>query len=253
MCLILFAHQHNEQYKLVLIANRDEYHHREAKPAAFWPQQTSIFGGIDCSAGGSWLSIDKTGRLAAITNIRKPPFSKDNTLSRGEVIANFLSQQQTAADFLAELTDSDHLYGLFNLLLLDDSGLWHYSSDTHRAQLISPGIHGLSNACLGTPWPKVSRSCAALESQLQKPQINEEHLLNILQSSEQPAEHEIPVTGIDPEFERLLSSAFIQSDDYGTRCSTLITIDHSNRVKFTELTYNRQGEESSRVQQTIQA
>ena len=251
MCLILFAHHATPQYKLVLIANRDEYHQREAKPADFWQNSPNIFGGIDCTAGGSWLSVDKSGRFAAITNIRKPPFKKTNTLSRGEIISQFLSRQQTAAEFINELKEKDHLYGLFNLLLLDDSGLWHYSSDSQQSQAVPHGIHGLSNASLDTPWPKLARSQAALEQQLSLPLIDESKLLNIMQSTERPSDEELPKTGVSLEFEQFLSSVFIQGDDYGTRCTTLLTIDHSNTMKFTELTYNVEGSESSRVQQII--
>jgi len=251
MCLILFAHHATPQYKLVVIANRDEYHQREAKPAAFWQDSPDIFGGIDCSAGGSWLSVDKKGRFAAITNIRKPPFIKDSPLSRGEIISQFLSGEQTAEEFMSELKKKDHLYGLFNLLLFDNTGLWHYSSDTHQSQAIAKGIHGLSNAHLNTPWPKLARSQAALKQQLSSTLIDDNQLLSIMQSTERPSDGDLPNTGVSLEFERFLSSVFIQGDDYGTRCTTLLTIDHKNVMKFTELTYNVKGIESARVQQVI--
>lgn len=253
MCLILFAHQHSEQYKLVLIANRDEYHRREAKPAAFWPQQANIFGGIDCTEGGSWLSVDTAGRLAAITNIRKPPFSKDNERSRGHIINDFLSNQQSASEFMDSLKNTDTAYGLFNLLLLDASGLWHYSSDTHQAQCITPGVHGLCNADLNTPWPKLTRGCDQLKQQLAQASTDSNQLINIIQSTQQAADKQLPNTGIELEFERLLSSAFIQGKDYGTRCSTLLTIGHNNCLTFTELTYDKQGIECSRISQVINA
>ena len=251
MCLILFAHQYSAQYKLVLIANRDEFHQRAAKPAGFWQKNPDIFGGIDCTAGGSWLSVDKHGRMAAITNIRKPPFTKDHALSRGEIISQFLTGQQTASEFMHELKERDHFYGLFNLLLLDDSGLWHYSSDTQQSQNIRQGVHGLSNADLNTPWPKLTRSQAALKHQLTSPLIDENKLISIMQSTDRPSDNELPTTGVNLEFERLLSSAFIQGDGYGTRCTTLLTIDNDNSIKFTELTYDKLGIESSRVQQVI--
>jgi len=251
MCLILFAYQHSEPYKLVLIANRDEYYQREAKPAAFWPQQASIFGGIDCTEGGSWLSVDTAGRLAAITNIRKPPFTKNNELSRGHIINDFLSSQQSASAFMDTLKQTDTAYGLFNLLLLDASGLWHYSSDTHQAQHLTTGVHGLCNAGLNTPWPKLTRGCDQLKQQLAQAPSDNNQLFSIVQSTQQAPDSQLPNTGIELAFERFLSSAFIQGEDYGTRCSTLLTIDHNNRLAFTELTYDKQGIECSRISQII--
>ncbi len=251
MCLILFAYQHADNYKLVVIANRDESYQREAKPAAFWPQQPHIFGGIDCAEGGSWLSVDTTGRFAAITNIRKAPFSKDNERSRGHIISRFLSNQQTASEFMNELTKTDSQYGLFNLLLLDASGLWHYSSDSHQAQRIAPGIHGLSNASLDTAWPKLRIGRAKLEQQLAHAPLDNNQLLSIMQSTQQATDKQLPNTGVGLEFERFLSPAFIQGDDYGTRCSTLLTIDHNDCLEMTELTYDSDGVEVSQVHQTI--
>jgi len=251
MCLILFAYQPSDKYKLVLIANRDESYQREAKPAAFWPQQPHIFGGIDCTEGGSWLSVDTTGRFAAITNVRKPPFTKVNERSRGHIVNDFLSSQQSASKFIDELKQTDTAYGLFNLLLFDASGLWHYSSDSHQAQRITPGIHGLCNASLNTPWPKLTRGCNQLKQQLAQLTLDDNQLLSIMQSTQQASDKELPNTGIGLELERFLSSAFIQGEDYGTRCSTLLTIDHNNSLELTELTYDKNGIDVLQVHQTI--
>mgnify|MGYP002700200534 CR=1 FL=1 len=251
MCLILFAYQHSDNYKLVLIANRDEYYQREAKPAAFWPHHPHIFGGIDCTEGGSWLSVDTAGRFAAITNIRKPPFTKNNERSRGHIINDFLSSQQSASEFMEELKQTDTAYGLFNLLLLDASGLWHYSSDSHQEQHITPGIHGLCNASLNTPWPKLTRGCDQLKQQLALIPTDNNQLFSIVQSTQQASDSQLPNTGIDLELERFLSPTFIQGDDYGTRCSTLLTIDHNNCLELTELTYDNNGIDVSQVHQTI--
>ncbi len=251
MCLILFAYNHLEQYKLVLITNRDEYHHRKAKQADFWLEQPSIFGGIDCVAGGSWLSVDKAGRLAAVTNVRKPPFGQTAKHSRGDLVKDFLSTNLPASDYLAELKSNDGDFGLFNLLLFDDSGLWHYSSDTHQAQLIQKGIHGVSNATLNTPWPKLKNGCECLRQELNSDELNTENLLNILQSQQKPNDSELPNTGVSHEFEQLLSPIFIRNNEYGTRCSTLITIDQHNTLIFHELSYNPEGAIMTKVLQQI--
>jgi|TARA_R110002096_G_scaffold61468_7_gene152770 uncharacterized protein with NRDE domain len=252
MCLLLLKHQPNEQYKLVLLANRDEYHHRLAAQADFWPDHPSIFGGIDLLAGGSWLSVDLTGRLAAITNIRKPPFSRTNKRSRGHLVSDFLTAQQPAAEFLSDLKKKDGLYGLFNLILLDKTGLWHYSNDTHQASPISPGFHGLCNAGLNTPWPKLTQASTQFKQSLKTESIDPIPLLSIMQSQTKPPDALLPNTGIGLDFERFLSSVFIQGDEYGTRCTTLLTIDDKHAMQFIELSYDQQGNINAEVMQEIQ-
>jgi uncharacterized protein with NRDE domain len=247
---MLLKHQPADHYKLVLIANRDEYHHRETLPAQFWPEQNHIFGGIDCHGGGSWLSVDTSGRMAAVTNIRKPPYVENNKQSRGKLIHDFLSHQQSAPDFLEELIQHDTNYGLFNLILLDKTGLWHYSNDTHQATQIDPGTHGLSNATLNTPWPKLTNALTGFKHSLDKDKVIPLELLGILQSQERPADNELPDTGVGLEFERFLSSIFIQGEEYGTRCTTLLTVD-SEALKFLELSYDPAGNIINEVQQKI--
>ncbi|MEH6503739.1 MAG: NRDE family protein [Cycloclasticus sp.] len=252
MCLILFKYQPNEHYKLLLLANRDEYHQRQAKQADYWINHPHIFGGIDSVAGGSWLSVDTAGRLAAITNIRKPPFAKDNKLSRGHIINDFLSQQQPAPEFLDALKLNDTSYGLFNLLLFDKTGLWHYSSDTHISKQVEPGIHGLSNASLDTPWPKITTGSEQLKHVLDGDSIDPVELINIMQSEKKPIDAQLPHTGVGVEFERFLSTIFIRGENYGTRCTTLLTIDNEDFLQFVELSYDKDGHITSEVMQEIE-
>jgi uncharacterized protein with NRDE domain len=251
MCLILFAYEYSNNYKLVLLSNRDEYHQRPSLQANFWQIDAAIYGGIDKSAGGSWLSVDKQGRLAAITNVRKPPFEADSKQSRGLLIKDFLSQQLPAKDFLEGLKNQDTEYSLFNLLLLDNSGLWYYSNDAHEIQSIGHGIHGLSNASIDTPWPKVSLGCDLLKRTLNSNELKKTDLLNIMRSQDRPLDEQLPHTGVSLEFERLLSPAFIQSDNYGTRCTTLITINYNNLLEFHETSYNPRGQINADITQLI--
>jgi uncharacterized protein with NRDE domain len=251
MCLILLAHECSPQYKLILLSNRDEYHQRPTKRAGFWPSNPHILGGLDELAGGSWLSIDNTGRLAAITNVRKPPFNDTDKESRGLIVKDFLCSQLSAREFIADLKTHDNNIGLFNLLLRDDNELVHYSNDTRRISSIEPGVHGICNASLNTAWPKLSLGCELLQSSLSEGTSHPSDLLNILQSRERPLDKNLPQTGITLEFERLLSSIFIQSSDYGTRCSTIITIDNNNFLNFSELSHNSSGHVIGEVNQTM--
>jgi len=251
MCLILFKYQPNEQQKLVLVANRDEYHQRETLRAGYWPHQPHIFGGIDNVANGSWLSVDTSGRLAALTNIRKPPYKDSSKQSRGHLVRDFLSQQQPAPEFIENLKQRDHEYGLFNLLLMDNTGFWCYSNDSHLAQRVSSGNHGLSNATLDTPWPKLTTSLLEFEKSFASNRLDDLQLIDTMQSQTKPKDKDLPDTGIGLEFERFLSPIFIQGEDYGTRCTTLLTINE-NAIKFTELSYAPTGKISDEVQQQIE-
>ena len=250
MCLIVFNYQPSKRQKLVLVANRDEYHQRETLSARYWPDQPHIFGGIDNVANGSWLSVDTSGRLAALTNIRKPPYKDSSKLSRGHLVRDFLSQPLPAPEFIKNLKQRDNKYGLFNLLLMDNTGLWCYSNDSQQAQPVPPGQHGLSNATLDTPWPKLTTSLQEFKKSLTSNSLDESQLLNVMQSQTKPKDSELPDTGIGLEFERFLSPIFIQGEDYGTRCTTLLTIDE-NAIKFTELSYAPTGQISNEVRQEI--
>lgn len=254
MCLIILNYQPDQEQRLTLLSNRDEFYQRETLAAGYWSDYPDIYGGIDCVAGGSWLSIDKKGRLAAVTNIRKPPFTDSTKASRGDLIKDFLSSEKTALDFIAALKTRGSEYNLFNLLLLDNSGLWHYSNDSQQLQPLEPGIHGLSNASLNTPWPKVKISCQLMDSLIaktgDKDSLNESELFNILQSQQTYQADDLPDTGIGEDFERLLSSAFIRSDDYGTRSSTLIKIN-KKAVFFKEFSFDANGKMPQIKQQTI--
>lgn len=67
MCLIVFALDCHPRYRLVLAANRDEYFSRPTAPAAYWPDAPQVLAGRDLAAGGTWLGVTTTGRLAADT------------------------------------------------------------------------------------------------------------------------------------------------------------------------------------------
>jgi len=253
MCLIVFKYQPCDTHKLILLANRDEFYERDTHEAAYWPDLPTIFGGIDGVAGGSWLSVDDNGRMAAITNIRKPPFADSSKKSRGDLIKSFLSSSLSAKQYLGKLKETDHQYNLFNILLFDETGLWHYSNDSGLIEQVSSGVHGLCNASLNTPWPKLINTRRAFEKQINQPSLTTEALLDIMQSETRPDDNELPDTGVGLEFERLLSSAFITSENYGTRCTTLLTIDQKNRVDFKEVTYNSNGQAEKTIHELIKS
>ncbi|PCI69150.1 MAG: hypothetical protein COB26_00240 [Piscirickettsiaceae bacterium] len=252
MCLIVLANRYSEKYKFVLVSNRDEFHKRTSLPAQFWPEHEHIFGGFDKRGGGGWLCVDSSGRLAAVTNIRKPPFVEQTKKSRGNLIKRFLTGNASAPDYLEKLAKRDGEYALFNLLLMDKSGLWHYSSDTHQSKKLSSGLHGLSNADLNTAWPKLAHGVTQLQMMLNRDKVGPVALLKLLSSKRTVPDEMLPNTGISISAERFLSPQFIVGPKYGTRCRTLITIDQDNILEFIEVSFDADGNQTGIVSQRIE-
>jgi uncharacterized protein with NRDE domain len=246
MCLILFALDAHPAYRLVLAANRDEFTKRPAHAAHWWHYYPNVHGGLDLESGGTWLGITRRGRFAAITNYRDPANILPDAPSRGELTHQYLTHDSISPDdFAATLRRKGRQYNGFNMLWGDVSGEtpdvhWYsnYAHDTSPAK-VSSGIHGLSNALLNTPWQKVERGKMLLQNALEtssNPFNVTSMLLEILTDSERAPDDHLPDTGVGTELERTLSSMFIQMPDgnYGTRCSTVILVERTGRVHFTE-------------------
>jgi len=221
MCLIVFAWRPKHSLPLVVVANRDEFYVRPTLPLAPWADAPDIVAGRDLQAGGTWLGVTKNGRFAALTNIR----DKNRALgkrSRGELVADFLRGQQSPADYLAEVARRLNDYAGFNLLAGDGHELHYLNAREGTPKKLEEGIYGLSNAELDTPWPKLKRCRAALAEALSQDNIEAEKLFALLADREQADDKALPNTGLSLDFERLLSSPFIASADYGTRASTVL-------------------------------
>lgn len=240
MCLTVFAFQTDPDYPLIFASNRDEFYDRPAQPATFWYDHPTLLAGRDLKAGGTWLGITTEHRFAAITNYRDMNSIKENAPSRGDIVADYLTSGLSAPYFLSKLKNEAHLYNGFNLLAGTSTELWYYTNEQDNIVQVKPGIHTLSNAFLNTPWPKTEKARSGFTSILQndrdrlKPKIFE-----LLKDDEQFPDDRLPSTGLPPDMERLVSSIFITSDNYGTRCSTLIKADPSpgGKSEFTEKSF----------------
>ena len=234
MCLILFAWQPDDTHKLVVAANRDEYLHRDTLPANYWEDAPHVLAGKDLEANGTWLGVTRTGRFAAVTNFRKP----DNTeyqRSRGLLTANFLKGSDTASGYLSLIEANADEYAGFNLIISDGDELWYLSNrDNTGKQKLTPGIYGLSNHLLDTPWPKVKRGKKKFSDIIQTQAIPHPHLLRMLNDKQEASKDELPNTGIGKIFERMLSPMFIKIPGYGTRASTVLSISSRGDVLFIE-------------------
>ncbi|MEX0845681.1 MAG: NRDE family protein [Balneolaceae bacterium] len=236
MCLITFSYKTHPKYNLILAGNRDEFYERPTRKAHFWTDDDhpNILAGKDLQAGGTWLGVHKDGRWGAVTNYRDPTIQKENPPSRGELVMDYLKSSMFAMDYLQELTTKAGEYNGFNLLLWDAKGFYHYSNQNKKVTLIPDGIHGISNALLDTPWPKLTNAKKRLQTITKKEDFKKERLFKLLSDQTQAPEEELPVTGIPKDLEKAVSSIFIKTENYGTRCSTVLLIDKEGNIDFTE-------------------
>jgi uncharacterized protein with NRDE domain len=223
VCLIVLAVGMRPDLPLIVAANRDEFHARASDPLGEWPDRPGVVGGRDREKGGSWLALHRTGRFAAVTNVRDPARRHPSPRSRGALVSEFLCGTTSAAEAADEVVAAGSAYDGFNLLLSDGRSLWYATNRDHAPRQLGPGIHGLSNHRLGTPWPKVRRAQDALRAAIALPKPRLESALLALLADETPVDDtQLPQTGVGLELERLLATAFIRAPHYGTRASTLL-------------------------------
>lgn len=220
MCLILVAWRSHPEFPLVVAANRDEFFARPTAPAAAWPAAPTVVGGRDLEAGGTWLGIGAQGRFAAVTNVREPG-QPAGSRSRGILTRDFLLGDSTAEGYVAGL-DGDAFAG-FNLLLGDGTAFWYCSNRDGPARPLPPGVYGVSNHALDTPWPKLTTAKRAFRDALAH-LPDEDRFFKLLADDEIVADAALPSTGVPLAWERLLSAVFVRAPDYGTRASTLVAL-----------------------------
>jgi uncharacterized protein with NRDE domain len=244
MCLLVLAWQVHPRYRLVVAANRDEFHERPTAAMAKWPAPDDIIAGRDLRAGGTWLAMDRARRFGIITNFRELQRPAPDAPSRGHLIPNYLRNQAGAQHYLKELEPNANGYSGFNLLLTEGDSLWYASNRADQfARPLPPGIYGLSNEFLDTPWPKLQRVRRRFDPLLrQGSEVSKNELFAILADPTQAGiNDELPKTGVSPEWEQLLSSPFIRNEHYGTRCSTVVLLEPSGAGSLTERRFDSGG------------
>lgn len=238
MCLIVFAWRPHHALPLIVAANRDEFYDRPTLPLGHWEDAPDIVAGRDLQAGGTWMGVSTSGRFAALTNIRVPGAAAGSR-SRGELPERYLRGQLSPEAYLKELAGHLQHYAGFNLLVGDADELWYLNSHAAVPEKILPGVYGLSNAALDSPWPKLLRARAALQNQLDVHEA--ENLLRLLGDPELAADAELPSTGVPYEWEKRLSGIFITSKDYGTRASTVLIKREDGSLDITERSFGPAG------------
>jgi uncharacterized protein with NRDE domain len=245
MCLALVALHAHPRYPLVIAANRDEFHARAADPAHWWPE--GILAGRDRVGGGTWFGIARSGRWALVTNFREGVARDPNAPSRGELVTQALSDTQPPLVCAARIAvDGERFHG-FNVLIGADASAAYVSNRASGGIALGAGIHGLSNHLLETPWPKLVRGKARLGAALAGGGEVIGAAFDLLADHEQAPASALPATGVSPQWERLLSSAFIVDADYGTRSSTVFAIDAGGEARFVERSFDAQGRATGEV------
>ena len=234
MCLLVLAFRQLPEEPVLLAANRDEFHDRPAAPAQFWPEAPRLLAGRDLLAGGTWLGLTRHGRFAAVTNYREPPRGAAPRPSRGHLVRDYLLGAATAGDYLRELQRRADRYAGFNLLLGDAGQLWWYSNRGGPPQRLAPGVYGLSNALLDTPWPKLQTAKAAFGALCRTGSADTAALLDLLQDRRIHPPHGEPPAGADAALARAASAIYIDTPRYGTRCSTVLRLRSDGRAEFVE-------------------
>lgn len=230
MCLIAFAFGVSKDYPLLFAANRDEHYSRPTLDAEWWRDHPQILGGRDILKGGTWLGISRDGRLGAVTNL---PSSSEvsNKNSRGNLVKNYLVQQRTIDQYKTRLSNDKSNYAPYNFIAFDGVKML-YSSNSNATKLLPYGIYSISNAPLGTSWPKVQFAETIVRS-VSNSTIPENGLFELLANSEdQKALDNLK------KYDERQSRIFINNNDFGTRSSTVITISREGNVQFIERNYS---------------
>ncbi|MDX1589401.1 MAG: NRDE family protein [Oleiphilaceae bacterium] len=254
MCLIAFAREAHPHYPLVLVANRDEFHDRPTRPMHWWPEG-DVLAGQDCRSGGTWLAVSPGGRVTALTNYRDPQ-APPGSRSRGELPLSLLKSRDPWQALLA-LRETQSDYGPFNLLLLESGQAIGFASEgADSPRRLSTGIHGISNGLPDSDWPKVCAARQALEKALAKTRGVEpdethglhERLIRAFRNETRPGDGQLPETGVGLQMERFLSPMFISNSHYGTRATTVVTLDRQGQCRVTEQNYRPEGVPAERCE-----
>ena len=240
MCLAAIAAGVCDAFPLVVAANRDESHRRPTAAADWWTDPSGILGGRDLEAGGSWLAVDRRGRLAAVTN-RPSPKGRTFSGSRGHLVSGFLAAPDAAEAFCGGRAKAPAEYGPYNLLLFDGEGLFH-AVNRSCAQRLAPGIHVLSNAPLGTSWPKTGFAASRLAAILDEKPGRDVLARRLFELLETRAPRNAGSGGRESHWRA--RTVFVVDPRYGTRSSTVVLLSRDGHLTFVERRFDADGRRS---------
>jgi uncharacterized protein with NRDE domain len=238
--LILLSFKKHSRYPLIFASNRDEFYERPSAPVAFWDDAPDVLAGRDLKNGGTWMGITRKGRIAALTNYRDPASAKDNAPSRGELVRDFLVGSQAPQLYMDGVAHVADHYNAFSLIVGDASQLYYFSNRSPGGIItLEPGVYGLSNHLLDTPWTKVLWAKTAFVSLIDsQDEPDPEDIFKILLDQTRPEDIHLPETGAGLDWERIVAPIFITSPTYGTRSSLILMVDGKGHTRLIERSYN---------------
>jgi len=251
MCIVAFAWHVLDDMPLCLISNRDEFYHRPSAVLHRW-DNSSIIAGQDLQSGGAWMGVTESGRWAIVTNFRNGRDKNQYSTSRGHLIQSFLESDLAPFRFAQQLEQQQQDYAGFNLFVGDREQAVYMSNRGEAPQLLANGVYVVSNGLMSEDWEKTKhlrkRFTQEFLPMLQQSTITESDLQysvwDILEDERKIILDLLPDTGISVEMEELLSSTFIQSPIYGTRCSNFLRMTSKH---WQWLEKSQQGEQQGRV------
>jgi len=253
MCLLAIAWKSHPRYRLILAGNRDEFHERPAAPLGWWQDDARILAPRDLKAMGTWLGVARSGRFGVVTNFRDLKAPAEHAPSRGALVPRFLTGATSPKEFLDDLKGAAPRYSGFNLLVGGPRALYYFSnraddeSGGRGAQVLKslePGIYGVSNHLLDTPWDKLTRTRDAMRAVLSKPEVDVNDLFIVLSDRRPTPDHLLPNTGLPLAWERMVSAPFIVNERYGTRCSSVLLVERTGRTMLYERRFDPDGTQS---------
>lgn len=242
MCLLLIAWKTHPRYRLILAGNRDEFHDRPSTPLNWWQDDARVLAPRDLKGGGTWLGVARSGRFGVVTNFRDLHTPAEYSPSRGSLVRRFLTGATSPKEFLDDLRGAAPRYSGFNLLVGGPRALYYFSNrGTPMPQSLQPGVYGLANHLLDTPWPKLRATRERFTEIVQKADVTADALFSILSDRTLAADADLPRTGLPLEWERAVSAPFIVNERYGTRSSHVLLVDRNGRTMLHERRFDSAG------------
>ncbi len=239
MCLVIFAWKTHPDYKLILAANRDEFHGRPSQDAHWWPELPDVLGGRDLQAGGTWLATSRSGRFATVTNYREQEPAPSGARSRGEIVIDVVSGESDPGSYVYSF--AGETYAGVSVLAGDNDNMYYASNRGDEAVTLGAGVYGLSNASLDTPWTKLVRTKEALAALIESNNASATELLRLLADTTPATRSDVHDGELPFTLARALTAPFIVSETYGTRCSTIVMIANDGKTEFCERRFDSRG------------
>jgi len=243
MCLVVFSYKENKESlkafpgSLILAANRDEYYERPTKNMHWWESE-AILAGKDLQAGGTWLAVSNDGRFAVLTNFKELANGNEPLKSRGELVSNYITSKGVSSkEYLENIRERN--YAGFNLLLGDKEGIHCISNRSEGIEKLKSGIHSLGNLLLNSQTKKSIKIKSQFKELLQT-NPNEEMLLEFMREDSGDLSN-LDLSGFKETEHEEIPYRFIKSNYYGTRNTTIITINEKGEYKVSEQNYSENG------------